>query len=185
MASALTTITALGTYLGETLTADAAAIAAVASANALVETHCGRTFASTSYTEWFRAMGEDRISLQQYPVTALTSVSSAYQKNATAVTALVADTDYWLEDANAGVVGFPGSVNGWFKIVYTAGFTSLPTDLSQIATEVAAAIYKSAEVNASLKSEKIGDYSYTVADSGGNILTPYLPRLNQWKKVRV
>jgi len=183
MASTLTTVAKLGTYLGKTLTTNAAAAAAVASANALVETHCRRTFASASYTLWHRATGEDSIALPQYPVTALTSVSTAYQTGSSTVTALVANQDYWLENAAAGTVGFPGPVTGWLKIVYTAGYSAIPDDLAQIATEVAASIYASARVNPALQSEQIGDYSYTVAD--GDALTPFASRLMQWKKVRV
>ena len=103
MASTLTTVAKLGTYLKKTLTTDAAAAAAVSAANALVETHCRRTFASASYTLWHRATGEDSIALPHYPVTALTSVSTAYQTGSSTVTALVANQDYWLENAAAGI----------------------------------------------------------------------------------
>ncbi len=56
-------------------------------------------------------------------------------------------------------------------IDYNGGYTTIPADLEQIAIEIVSDVYGSRTVNNALKSEKIGDYSYTLnsgSDGGMN-----------------
>lgn len=58
-------------------------------------------------------------------------------------------------------------VSGWIRnllVHYNAGFETIPDDLAQICNEMVAQAYRSRSVNRALKSETIGDYSYTLAD---------------------
>lgn len=48
-----------------------------------------------------------------------------------------------------------------FRVVYTAGFSTVPLEVQQACAELAAAVYKSREQNAHLQSENLDGYSYT------------------------
>jgi hypothetical protein len=65
-----------------------------------------------------------------------------------------------------------GTVWGYFpcgyqniQVTYTAGYTTIPDDLATAAAALAAALFRRSDHDTSLKSEKIGDYSYTLGDS--------------------
>lgn len=82
-----------------------------------------------------------------------------------------------------------GFGHGWRNIYvnYNGGYTTIPADLEQIAIEIVSDVYGSRTVNNALKSEKIGDYSYTLSDgsSGGSMDTAVTRRasdLAQWRR---
>ena len=47
---------------------------------------------------------------------------------------------------------------------YNGGYATIPADLEQTAIEIISDVFESRGINANLKSEKIGDYSYTLGD---------------------
>ena len=47
---------------------------------------------------------------------------------------------------------------------YTAGFTTIPDDIEAACIEIATLLYSSGERDPAMKSEKLGDYAYTMAD---------------------
>ena len=57
---------------------------------------------------------------------------------------------------------------GWggnrVMVQYRAGYETIPADIDQIARELAATMYYSIGEDASLQSESIGGYTYTLAD---------------------
>jgi len=55
---------------------------------------------------------------------------------------------------------------GWNSVFidYTGGYATIPDDLEQLCINVVADIYRSRSINDRLKSETIGDYSYTLGD---------------------
>ena len=64
--------------------------------------------------------------------------------------------------------GFPGG-NQNVYVDYTAGYSTIPGDLEQIAIEIISNVMKSRSINTQLESEKIGDYSYKVAPTSSGV----------------
>ncbi len=79
-------------------------------------------------------------------------------------------TDYYLidpsEDRNYGVVELPGGfVRGEeYWVDYTAGFTTIPYALEEACVLLVAYRYNQKSKDASIKSESLGDYSYSLRD---------------------
>jgi len=79
-------------------------------------------------------------------------------------------TDYFIvnpgEDRNYGGLECPG---GWtageeYFIDYTAGYSTAPFDLEDICIRLVVNRYNQSKKDGSVKSESLGDYSYTMAD---------------------
>jgi len=79
-------------------------------------------------------------------------------------------TDYYLisptEDRNYGVLYCP---SGWTRgteyfVDYTAGYATAPVDLEDICIRLVVNRYNQSKKDGSIKSESLGDYSYTMAD---------------------
>lgn len=92
-------------------------------------------------------------------------------------------------DVAAGIVYLGSRYKGWIYVDYTAGYTTIPGGLEQIATEMAAALLKSSAISGTMQSERIGDYQYTVASGsststspGLGILSSYESRLDLYRK---
>lgn len=62
------------------------------------------------------------------------------------------------------------------KVVYTGGYTTIPDDVQVAVCALAAALFRISARDSSLKSERIGDYSYTLADV--NALAGRLPTVS-------
>jgi len=95
------------------------------------------------------------------------------------------DIGYGL-DVDAGIIYLAGGASGWFYLDYTAGYSTIPAGLEQIATELAATLLSSNTINTSLQSERIGDYQYTLASGSGGevrgVLAPFDDRLSLYRK---
>jgi hypothetical protein len=79
-------------------------------------------------------------------------------------------TDYQLispsEDRNYGMLYCPG---GWIRgieyfVDYTAGYATAPIDMEDICIRLVVNRYNQSKKDGSIKSESLGDYSYTMAD---------------------
>ena len=84
----------------------------------------------------------------------------------------------------ANYFGFPGGYANIF-ISYSAGYETadLPADLTNTATQLAADVVRGVTNDKSMKSEKIGDYSYTRGDSTQGNLAPYLETLCMYREL--
>ena len=51
-----------------------------------------------------------------------------------------------------------------YRCDYTAGFGTVPYDVEQVVIELAAEMFKGARLDTNLKSERLGDYAYQLAD---------------------
>lgn len=74
-----------------------------------------------------------------------------------------------------------------FLVIYTGGYDTIPTGLSQLATEMCAALwrYNLQFGGGILQSEKIGDYTYRLSDEvvqSGGILFGFKARLDQYAR---
>ena len=78
----------------------------------------------------------------------------------------------YITDLDVGSIYYSGGFPTGFQNVYvdyTAGYSTIPGDLEQTAIEIITNVYKSRSINTQLDSEKIGDYSYKVAQTTGSI----------------
>ena len=76
---------------------------------------------------------------------------------------LHADEGY-LEVPHAFAV-FTGGGPARYRCDYTAGVSTIPYDVEQVVIELAAEMFRAANKDASLKSERLGDYAYTLAST--------------------
>lgn len=91
-AYALTSLSALKTYLNvSTTTDDTLMEALVDRASDKVETYCGRKFITRAYREWRDGYGKPQIVLRQRPVTAVRRVAYGSQPAMTIVASVAAD----------------------------------------------------------------------------------------------
>jgi len=92
-------------------------------------------------------------------------------------------SDYQMNQAE-GSIFYEGGFARYYKNIYIdyhGGYVTIPHDLEQIAIELVSDLYESRNTNKSLKSEKIGDYSYTL----GEIKTAIESKADQlavWKR---
>jgi hypothetical protein len=109
----------------------------------------GRVLQDTgaAVTEYYRG-GCDLLQLRRYPIVSITSIKEAWDRDWDAATALVADTDYWISDAESGILErlyatWPDG-SGRTQVIYRGGFaepdavlaagqTALPADLREAA----------------------------------------------------
>lgn len=85
-------------------------------------------------------------------------------------------------DYRTGLLTLSTGGVGWVYVHYSSGYSSVPAGVAQIATEIAASILSSAGVNRSLKSESLGDYSYTVGETNTDYIQPLIERLSVYRK---
>lgn len=140
----------------------------------MIENYCdGRRFVSTLYTnEEYDGTGTFFINARNFPITAL----NAYERNQ----GNVGDTDW--ESLQSDFVKFidggqgPGQfyykmgfIRGVrnYRFTYTAGYTTVPYDLEEACLELCVYIYKDKQ-SKGLKSETLGEYSYTKESFTGN-----------------
>jgi hypothetical protein len=73
-----------------------------------------------------------------------------------------------------------------YRCDYTAGYSTIPPDVEQVCIELASEMFQQTQVDYNLKKERLGDYSYEVADSrtiAANRRDKYLDRLHAHRKV--
>lgn len=98
-----------------------------------IEKECGRTFADATYTEYRSGDSTGLLLLDQYPINSITSIHDDIDRDYGADCLIDADDYSYYSDS--GIVELDGltfcrGVNN-VKIVYNAGYTTIPTDLEQ------------------------------------------------------
>jgi len=185
-ATALATLEAVKLYMGISgTTQDAKLTAIIPAAEAAVKTYCDQNLVSDTYTDY--VSGEDSykwsfLALQQRPITSVTSIHR--WNGADYITALVEIDDYRVNGDE--VLG--RFVSGWqnHKVIYTAGYTTIPDDLQQATCMVVKSLFDRSNKAAGVASEKIGDYAYSLANETSDTAT--IPAeakliLNKYKRV--
>ena len=73
---------------------------------------------------------------------------------------------------------------GLCLVIYNGGYAvdGQPVGLEQLATQISADLYKSISQQANMKSEKIGDYSYTINNNLGTVMQAYSHRLDFYRE---
>lgn len=70
-------------------------------------------------------------------------------------------------------------------IIYQGGYLEIPADLAQVANKSVVSMYDNRKKQAGLKSEKVGDYSYTLADDASNAITAYSDVLSHYCRITI
>jgi len=133
--------------------------------SAKIETYCDRKFMSRSYTEYLSGCGSTVLFPKQYPIT---SVSGIWDDSSWTWTDdyLVDSTTYTIVNDNSIALRtsrFGSSVNN-IKIVYTAGFTTVPADVENVCIiEIMRAFDRMSDLGIGYK--LAGDSSITITDA--------------------
>jgi len=149
--------------------------------SARIETYCGRTFASAEYTEYRDGRGLPYIYTNQYPITTVSGIWDDYDWSWADAT-LISSTFYRVSnDGNS--INFhdytltEGVEN--IKIIYTAGYSTLPLDLVQVCLEEVVIAWK-AKSNPGLISITMEDGS--IQRNSTNFLPSSMAVLNKYRK---
>lgn len=195
----LTSLTAVKRYLGISLsdtTNDDLLNQLIASASEAVETYCGRRFAKTVYTEYDDGRGDSRLVLDHRPIVSVTSVHDDLRRTFDAGS-LVSPDDYIVREL-AGIIELLRSAAGFYssgaffsdgqrnvKIVYEAGYATIPEDVAQACTILTAALYHRGRQGADgIAGENHGG-AYSVTYATG-LFTPALHALlARYREVRL
>lgn len=174
---ALVSLNDLKEVLGETTTDNDSLLTNIINrATDIIESYCGnRRFTSTSYSnQEYNGTGTEFINARHFPITAVT----AYQEN----NGYVGSTD-WDDlqseyckyiDTGQGPgqfhyhLGFEKGVCN-YRFSYTAGYTTIPHDLQEACFQLCTYIFNNRKTKG-MKSESLGDRSYTREDKTGNII---------------
>lgn len=176
----LITLTDAKTYLSIAHSDDdALLVQLITAASAAAEKYAGRNFAPVTAVIDKLDGGVTNLMLSTAPVRAITSIIdlidgttlSASEYNFDAATGLV-----WRADATLSTPRWGAGKHRW-QIIYNGGFATTPDDVRQAVLLMVAARSSRRE---SLKSESIGDWSYTtdggIPSEAAALLEPYRSR---------
>ncbi len=173
---ALTTVVKVKRFLHTSATVDDDLLTELINAwTARMERIAGRQFAARAYTERYCGNGTLTLELNHYPVNSITSIvfvaGAGSQETITTIDAttwrydstsgiirLIADT--WIDELGNFAAGFRN-----YEIVYNGGYATVPDDLDMLCRELVAETYNQSKRDTSIRSESLGDYSYTLVDS--------------------
>ena len=130
----LTTVAKVKEYLGVTATSEDALISRLVDwATDLIHSYCGRIFSEAAYDEYYDGDGTEGLLVNQYPISAVSSVE---------VNGTSRDASSYALYGQLGLLrlksaAFPrGKKN--VRVQYTAGYATIPNDLEQAAIELVA-----------------------------------------------
>lgn len=125
----------------------------------MIESYCGRRFAATTYTdEVYDATNTDQVILRQRPVTAVASFSVRDSVDNSNSWELINTTDYFLH-GSSGLLNLLFTFGGkWSrgKVSYTAGYTTIPSDLAEACAMLAAYLFQNSTSGSAVKSKQEG-----------------------------
>lgn len=202
----LTTVHHLKDWLGITdVSQDTFLTTLLNRAEAMLEGWCNRPdgWVSASFTERFDGEMSPKVVLVNNPVTAVASVK-VYTSNTATITL---DSSVYRLDSATGILSFidapsalwdagqgdwpiakrafgHGFRNG--EVVYTGGYatSAIPVDLQQLAIETAGLLYQNRGANPAMKSETLGQYTYTRQDVGADLFVSVKEQLEALGYVR-
>jgi hypothetical protein len=141
--TALTTLAdvkeSMGISSGDT-SQDNLIIRKINQATLMIERYCGRNFLAADYTEYYDGDGGSELTLRHYPVNSVASLSYRNTTSNENDFTTYDTVDYFI-DATAGRLkslgSWWGSYDTW-KVVYNAGYSTIPDDLAEVCASLAA-----------------------------------------------
>jgi hypothetical protein len=126
----------------------------ISDVSGIIENYCGRHFTAADYTEYHDGNDEDEFNTDEWPINSIASIYD--DPDRTFPSSTLVDADDYTFYANEGRVALliSGTIIGRnfrtvfsygrnnIKITYNAGYTTIPSDLKSIASEVIARKYK-------------------------------------------
>lgn len=131
---ALTTLSRLKSQLGingSDLTQDSRLQFYIDAASQKIETYCDRKFNSQSFTDYFHGRKQNIIMPKQFPIISVTELRVQAERDWADATGLIAATDYFVSDSDNTIIyeGFFPNGFGNIRLIYTAGYATIPSDL--------------------------------------------------------
>jgi hypothetical protein len=131
-------------------------------ATEMIEGYTGRRFKLTTYTnEEYNATNTDELVLLQRPVVSIDSLdyrNSSYNTDDWST----ADTQTYFFDSNAGIVEGTFSFGGHWntvRITYTAGYSTIPSDIQEAATSLASFLVQNPNTSTTIRRKVQGPTS--------------------------
>ena len=209
----LTTLSRLKLALGKDVSnanEDDRLLTLLDAAESTVARYLNRNLVQATYTEYFSGTGRPSLVLSHRPVVSVTGVyidPVGYYGQAAngfaASTMLTQGQDYALVNPNAGERN-PGilqmlsalwdgtGLSNWpqgqgnVKVVYVAGYTQVPADVSQAVAMIVGQMLAQAERGLPMQSETLGEYSYTLLTGApGQLMAGARQLLNNYREVCV
>lgn len=175
---ALTTLSGVNAYkgwtAGDNTTRDAQVTSLIDSISTRFETHSDRKFNSTSRTEYHDSDGGPYLYLNQYPITAITSIWNDTNWVWGSDT-LISGTDYRIMENGQGIIFKNYLTKGRqnIKALFVAGYVTIPYDLRDACNEEVADQWKdSTRSLGTIKARTLPDGSVQYGDGGGSASTP-------------
>jgi hypothetical protein len=136
----LATIDQVKAYFGEESDkSDILLTSLVGAASDVIENYCGRTFASTAYTnEVYDGTGTRTMTLRHFPIVSVTSILENGAALSSGLDATLAP-DVIIRPDEGQLIRpwfFWLPYFGWYKITYTAGFATVPAGITQACLEL-------------------------------------------------
>lgn len=168
----------------------------IGAASEAVETYCNRKFARTVYTEYHDGRGDARLVLDHRPVVSVTSVHDDLNRTFGADSLILSD-DYIVREL-AGIIELLRSAatfsssSAFFsdgqrsvKVVYEAGYATIPEDVAHACIILTAALYHRGKqgADAVYSENQAGAYAVTY---DANLFSPALRALLvRYREVRL
>lgn len=172
---ALTTVADVKESLGissSDSTKDNLIIRKINQATEMIEKYTGRRFKADDYTEYLDATNTDELVLSQRPINSIASISRRDSVDNENSFDAYDSEDYFFTagsvDSRAGVIegvfNFTGGRDR-IKVVYNAGYTTIPSDIAEAAATLAAFLVGNGTSGTNVKSKTEGQRSITYFDS--------------------
>ena len=209
----LTTLSRLKLALGKDVAStgeDDRLLTLLDAAEATVARYLNRNLLQATYIEYFSGTGRPSLVLSNRPVVSITGVYvdavGYYGQSAggfAASTMLTQGQDYALVNPNAsernpgilqmlsalwdgtGLSNWPQG-QGNIKVVYVAGYTQVPADISQAVAMIVGQMLAQSDRGLPMQSETLGEYSYTLLTGApGQLMAGARQILNNYREVCV
>ena len=180
----LTSTANVKTYMGISGTDDDTLIGQLVSrASNAIENFCNRIFASTAYTEYHDGDGCARIILDHRPIISVTTIHDDLDRTF-AASSLIAASDYITRDDEgivewlSGNATFPSTAAYFYdgqlnvKVVYTAGYATIPDAVEQACIMMVAAMYNRGKQGADGIDSDAHAGAYTVTYARSLLVAP-------------
>lgn len=152
-----------------------------------IQSHCNRTFAQTTHTEYHDGRGASQVVLKHRPIVSVTSVHDDLDRDF-AASSLISASDYITRD-DEGIIEwlssnstFPSTAAYFYdgqlnvKVIYVAGYANIPDDVIQAACMMTALLYHRGKQGADGIASENQAGAYNVVYVKG-VMTPEIKQL--------
>lgn len=174
------TLTEFKEYLGETLFNDLQLQIIVDSVSRIIQERIGREILSQEYAdETHDGHGYPPLYLHRRPLTAVSSVMIND----------VEATDYKIRSTEESELNKSELIGSWqvgvanIKVTYTAGYSAVPDDLKMACYQLSSSLLTSIGKAGTIESEKLGDYSYKLAQADPSFIGSVESIVNKYRQV--